>query len=212
MPPDLRRRLLRKAQRRYFEPNTAIFSAGTIGASMLLIETGRVEVSIHNSDGRKTVLNHLGPGDLLGEFSFLDGGLRSANVIAAVDTTGMEFPHADVRAALLAEPEAMLALLAEVCRKARDTINSVESLSHKHATPRLAQCLLKLCEKWGTERDGRTVISQDFSQGDLGEIAGLARENVNRLLKTWAAAGILTHEEGKLVITDRPALKAIAHI
>jgi len=212
MSPVLRRRLFSKAQRRLFKPNATIFSAGTVGASMLLIETGRVEVSIHNSDGRKTVLNHLGPGDLLGEFSFLDGGLRSADVIAAVHTTGLEFSHADMRATLLAEPEAMLALLVEVCRKARDTINSVESLSHKHAMPRLAQCLIRLCDKWGTEVDGSTVIAQDFSQGDLGEIAGLARENVNRLLKAWAADGILIHEDGRLVVIDRQALDAIAHV
>ena len=54
------------------------------------------------------------------------------------------------------------------------------------------------------------MIAQDFSQGDLGDIAGLARENVNRLLRSWAASDVVTLEEGKLIILDKPALAAFA--
>lgn len=210
IPPALRRRLVEKGRRRHFGPGATIYSAGSEARSMLLIETGRVEVSINNSQGRKTVLNHVGPGDLVGEFPFFDRRLRSADVVAAADTTALEFGYADLRATLLGEPEALLALMTGICRKARETILSVESLSHKHAAPRLAQCILRLGDKWGAERNGAIVIAQDFSQGELGEIAGLARENVNRLLRAWAAEGIVLLESGRLTIADRRALAGIA--
>ena len=208
--PERRKSLQRQATRRHYSPGETIFAAGTSGETMFLLETGRVSVMIYNSDGRRTVLNHLGPGELLGEYAFFDRGPRSADVVAASDTTGLEFGYEQVREALLAEPEAMLDLLSEVSRKARDTLQSLESLTQKHAAPRLAKCILRLAEKWGAEEAGKTVIAQDFSQGDLGDIAGLARENVNRLLRSWAASDVVTLEEGKLIILDKPALAAFA--
>ena len=209
---ERRKALLRDARRRHFPSGTTIFAAGSESRSMLLLETGRVTVMIHNSDGRRTVLGHLGPGDLLGEYALFDHGLRSADVVTASDTTGLERGYDVVREALLAEPEAMMALLSEVSRKARDTLLSLESFSHKHGAPRLAQCILRLAEKWGKAEPDRIVIAQGFSQGDLGDIAGLARENVNRLLRSWSDAGILALTDGQLTITDRRALAEIAQV
>lgn len=209
---ERRKSLLRAARRRHFPSGKTIFAAGSEGKSMLLLETGRVTVMIHNSDGRRTVLSHLGPGDLLGEYALFDHGLRSADVVAASETTGLELRYDAVREALLAEPEAMLALLAEVSQKARDTLLSLESFSYKHGAPRLARCILRLADKWGTVEADRIVIAQEFSQGDLGEIAGLARENVNRLLRSWSESGILALNDREMTITDRRALAGIAQI
>ena len=208
--PERRKRLKLQAKRRHYSPGDIIFAAGTSGDTIFLLETGRVSVIIYNPEGRRTVLNHLGPGELLGEYAFFDRGPRSADVVAVSDTTGMELGYGQIREALLAEPEAMLELLSEVSRKARDTLQSLENLTQRHAAPRLAKCILRLAEKWGADEAGKTVIAQDFSQGDLGDIAGLARENVNRLLRSWAASDVVTLEEGKLIILDKPALSALA--
>ena len=210
LTPAFRQRLFAAGRRRHLKPGAVIYRAGSEGDSMLLVETGRAEVSFHNQDGRKTTLNHVGPGELLGEFAVFDGGLRSADVIAVDDITALELRNTDVKNTLLSDPEAMLALLQEVSRKARDSIRSVERLSHKSAATRLAQCILQLGDKWGEVQDDRTLIGADFSQGDIGDIAGLARENVNRLLRSWAKSDIVKLVDGQLHILDRPALREIA--
>lgn len=208
MPLGLRRRLFARGRRRLYDAGETVFAVATEGDTMLLLETGRAEVSVRSPDGRKTVLNHLGPGDLVGDIALLDRGPRSADVVAATPVTGLLVTRSDVMAVLAADPEATLALLGEVCRKARATIATVETLGHRQASARLARCLLQLGARWGTEQDGAILLAGRFSQTDLGEIAGLARENVNRLLRAWSAQGVVRLDQGGLRILDPRALTA----
>src|SRR6056297_1238912 len=69
--------LFDEGRRVAFSAGQTIFSAGEPGQSLILIEEGRVEVSITSISGRKSVLAHMGPGEVLGEIAALDGGPRS---------------------------------------------------------------------------------------------------------------------------------------
>ena len=71
--------LFDEGRRVAFDAGQTIFSAGDPGQSLILIEEGRVEVSDHIAFGRKSVLAHMGPGEVLGEIAALDGGPRSAD-------------------------------------------------------------------------------------------------------------------------------------
>ena len=62
----------------------------------------------------------------------------------------------------------------------------------------------------GKEADGFLLLSQPFSQTEIGDYGGLARENVNRYIKAWVAQGILAHRDGALVLLDRPRLEELA--
>jgi CRP-like cAMP-binding protein len=79
------------------------------------------------------------------------------------------------------------------------------------ASARLAKCLLRLAEKWGEAGpQGAVRITQPVSQSDLGEFAGIARENVNRCLKTWTRDGLLSIDNGCITIVDPAGLEGIS--
>ena len=65
-----------------------IYAAGAHDSTMMLILKGRVEISRSSVDGRRSILTHLGPGDMLGELAALDGGARSADAVAATAVRG----------------------------------------------------------------------------------------------------------------------------
>ena len=69
---------------------------------------------------------------------------------------------------------------------------------------------MRLFEKWGKPRSGYLVLSQPFSQTEIGEFSGLARENVNRYIKAWTSEGILTQIDGDLALKDRDRLADMA--
>jgi len=194
---DLRRNLLALCQRRNHVAGSTIYVRGEAGASMMIIETGRVEISVMAANGRKSVLNHVGPGEVVGEVAMLDRGERSADVVAASDVTALHLTRADFGNFLTAHPEVALAIIAEICLKVRNASEMFENQAQISASARLARCLLRIAEKWGQPLpDGSIQIDQPFSQSDLGEFSGMARENVNRHLKSWAGDGILHFEGG----------------
>ena len=108
-------------------------------------------------------------------------------------------------------PEFARALIVELCKKVRNASEMFLTQSIIEGEPRLARGLLRLFEKWGTTQvNGPAVLEERFSQQDIGEFSGLARENVNRQIKAWVELGVLRTEGRHLVLVDRDALERLA--
>jgi CRP-like cAMP-binding protein len=71
---------------RSFEPDQKIVTQGERGFGMFLLINGRAEAVLEQTDGKETVVNEFGPTDYFGEVNILDGGPRTASVIAREGT------------------------------------------------------------------------------------------------------------------------------
>lgn len=205
------RALFASARAVRFEAKQTIFTAGTPGTTLILIESGRVEISNTTFTGRKSVLAHMGPGEVLGEIAALDGGERSADAVAATRVEGLSLLRENVLSYIAERPELAKAVIVELCRKVRNASEMFLTQSIVEGEPRLARGLLRLFDKWGADgADGSAILSERFSQQDIGEFSGLARENVNRQIKAWIEIGVIRSDGRHLVLIDRPALEALA--
>lgn len=210
---EARKRLLARGHKKSYKRGQTIFARGETGTTMLLIESGRVEISITTVNGRKSILENLGPGEILGEIATFDGGERSADATAASAVSGLTLSRQDVAAFLSSYPDAAMSIISELCLRIRLTNEIVETKTNIAASARLSQCLLRLADKWGVKtEDDEIKISQQFSQAVIGEFSGLARENVNRYLKGWEAEGIIGFEGRKIIIKDFDAIETIADL
>jgi uncharacterized protein (TIGR02266 family) len=68
-----------------YNAGEVIFEEGSHGAAVYVLSSGKVEIS-KTIQGKKIVLDKLGPGDMFGEMSYLDPAPRSATAIALEDT------------------------------------------------------------------------------------------------------------------------------
>ena len=64
-----------------------LFREGSKGSFLCLLHDGSVEVSRRDSDERKRVLDHVGPGNTLGEMAIIDGEPRSATAVVLEPST-----------------------------------------------------------------------------------------------------------------------------
>jgi len=77
--------LLLTSGRETHEAGDVIVKEGSHGSAVYIVSSGKVEIS-KMVQGKKVVLDILGPGDIFGEMSYLDPAPRSATVIALEDT------------------------------------------------------------------------------------------------------------------------------
>ncbi len=206
------RALFETSHRKLFPNGSTIFQEGEPGSTVILIESGRAEISITSLSGRKSVLAHMGPGEVLGEIAALDGGPRSATATAASDISGRVLSRQNILKFVSDRPNVSSAIIAELCRKVRNATDMYSVQTVTEGGQRLARALLRLFDKWGEPQGEETRLTEKFSQADIGEFSGLARENVNRHVKAWAEEGILRVDGRRLTLLDRDALVDLADL
>ena len=62
-----------------------LFKEGSYSDAAFIIESGKVEISVKNGEGKKTVIGVLKDNDIVGEMGLIDGNPRSATVTALSD-------------------------------------------------------------------------------------------------------------------------------
>lgn len=97
-------------QARTFVPGDVLLREGDTGEAAYLIESGHVEIS-KMVDGRRVVLNTLGPGAIVGEMALIDRAPRSATVTAAGKTVALVIDRKVFDKVLAAAPPVLRALV-----------------------------------------------------------------------------------------------------
>ncbi len=213
LPPAQRELLLARGHARQFDAGETIFCRYDEGSWLMLIQEGIVEISIVMMNGRKSVLNHMESGEILGEIALLDQAGRSADAIALTPVQGLVIHRQHVLEVLDSNKDALYLIIQTLCSRVRNASEMFENQSHHSAASRLARCLLRLAKKWGEQLEsGQLHIRYGFTQADLGEIAGLARENVNRHLQNWMRDDLILFNKGDITILDLDALSEIAEL
>ncbi len=117
----LSRRNVRKiadaARIRRFRPGTVIMKAGRPGEAVHVVLDG--EVTVRRS-GRRGLT--LGPGSVVGELAMLDGGPRTATVLAKGELVTLTIGRARFRKLLATEPQLGVAVAEELARRLRAAI------------------------------------------------------------------------------------------
>src|SRR6266849_4015720 len=87
LSPSALEKISRLMVKESYKAGDTIFLGGERGDALYVVDSGKVRIWVRDSDGNDVTLSELEPGSFFGEMSVLDGGKRSANATAVVDTT-----------------------------------------------------------------------------------------------------------------------------
>jgi CRP/FNR family transcriptional regulator, cyclic AMP receptor protein len=195
-----RRQLIAKAGRiLQLEKGQRVFTHGEPSDAAYAILAGEVEITIPGLDGRAVWLARIGSGSVVGEMGALDGTPRATNASATRRCELLKIDKALIHDAMLAEPQAAMALISVLTRRLRETDALVERTSSMELGKRLARFLL-------IESVNGKII---FNQSEIAHHIGSSREAVNRKLERWRKDGWVELRNTGLHILDRTALLAL---
>jgi CRP-like cAMP-binding protein len=208
LPERLAIGLLAGAMPRQLDPDEVLFLAGDPGDGFYRVDEGLLKVSIASADGAERILAILGPGTIVGDLSIIDGKPRSATV-TALRKSRLRFVSRTVFESFAGErPEIYEYLTRLLSERLRDTDQIIAAGSFLPLKGRVARALLDLAHAFGSEVDGgRIVIRQKLSQSDLAAMAGIARENVSRIMNEWMRVKTVTRLSGYYCLEDPAQLE-----
>lgn len=197
--------LLRAARPHQAKKGDVLLRQGDPGDSVLILLEGQARVTVYTANGREIVLDYAGPGDVLGEIALLDGGERTASVIAMGPIRYLSFTRQAFESLVEGNYRIALRIMRALAQRLRMANQTIEADRAYAAAPRLARFLLRLLRQDGS---GGPVIA--LSQTELAMFAGISRENINRQLAIWSQACITAVETGGIRVLDPGTLEEIA--
>ena len=208
LPEGLISQLVEEGVRGQAKADSVLFSAGEPGDGLYMIEAGLLKVVMESLDGEERVISLLGPGEIAGELAMIDGLPRSASVVVLRDCS-YRFISKETFEKFAAAHPAFYRELARVLsirlREADQTLAAGTFLSGKG---RLARALLDLARHVGKPSgSGSVTFSHKISNRDLAAMAGMARENVSRVLGEWRDRKLVSQAAQYHCIHDIAALE-----
>jgi CRP/FNR family transcriptional regulator, cyclic AMP receptor protein len=112
--PDELKQVAAKASAISYPAGTVLAREGEVGCEFMVIVEGTAEVRRAGTDALA-----LGPGDFFGEIALLDGGPRTASVVATSDVSAEVIEERDFRVLLYDVPSLSRKLLVGVAKRLR---------------------------------------------------------------------------------------------
>ena len=207
LPQESLSRLARAARRRTFRRGEVVFHQGDPGDSLHLLQQGRVKVALDAESGGEAVIAILGPGDMFGELSLVDGEPRSATVVALETVETASLARGDLLRCLREHPVAMERLLAGLAGMVRRADEGMADLVFLDLEGRLVKKLLELAADHGRPADGAVEIELPMTQEDLAAMIGATRASVNKLLGWYQDQGAIERRGRRIAICDPERLR-----
>jgi CRP/FNR family cyclic AMP-dependent transcriptional regulator len=190
-----------------------LFLASDPGDGCYRIDEGLLKVSMMSRTGTERILSFMGPGSIVGELSMIDGRPRSAAVVAVRDATLSFLSRSAFEAFAQRQPEIYKSLVTLLATRLRETDTVIAAGSFLPLKGRVASTLLELAVQFGQDvGSGRVVIRQKIGQSDIAAMAGIARENVSRILNDWKRRKLVSRLSGYYCLENKAQLEQEAEV
>lgn len=179
-----------------------LLGAGAPVKGWYAVLSGLVKLQSTSPEGRVSAFLGVPDGEWFGEGSALKTEPRRYDVIALRDTTLLCLPRAEFDELLAGSLAFNHYLVTHLNRRLGQAMTIIEAGRLRAPEQRVALYLSRVF--WQGRR--KLLLSQE----ELGHLAGLSRQTVNRVLQTLEGLGLVSLEFGRVALLDEQALAAYA--
>jgi len=210
LPPRRLSAALKNCQCLRLPEKIEVYRRGEAGKEMCIVLSGGVKISALSSDGKEIIFDLLSEGDFCGELSLLDGKPRTATVTTLVPSVLVILERDFLMSFLENNPTAAIRLLHILSLRLRVVDTLLEEVLFFDSETRLAKRVIALKDIYGKAVGSTVEIDLKVSQQDIASLVGITRERVNKHLKKWERAEIVSLQHGRLTIQNLPLLQELA--
>jgi len=186
---------------RRYDSNEQIISHNEKSKDVYFVCSGFVRATIYTRAGKEVAFQDLGPGQMFGELSAIDGRPRATHVVALTDSTIACLTDDCFWALLERHPEIAAATLRRLSGLVRRLCDRVLEFSTLGIQNRIQAELLRLARDH-SDGDNSAVIAPVPTHYEIATRVSTHREAVSRELNRLAKIGLVERQRGRLVIKN----------
>lgn len=180
-----------------------IYRPGETGEVLFLLKKGSVHLYFLSAEGRKLIVQTVGPLTFFGEMAMLGQNMWQLFAEAAEDCLLCVMRSADVKRLIRLKPQIGLRMLEEVGKRLYEARERLGDMAFKKIRERVAKVLLKLSD------EGARAV-KGTSQQDIADMLGVYRETVSNTLAELRDEGLIEVARKQISILDPERLRRAA--
>lgn len=181
-----------------FEPKEMVLNLGEDSEYLYFILQGRAKIYMVHENGKRSLLQFISNGDMIGELSLLEVEKQTKDIMAVDKLTCLVIPLSVARSVLLKDNQFMNYLSKYLAEKLLVRVNHFTSGQNYELKYRLATYILKV------EVDGMYMEKQT----ETAEFLGVSYRHLFHTLKQFQQLGLLI-KEGKKYRIHKEELKKL---
>ena len=193
-----------------FHKGETIFEDGENAKGVYFITKGTAKLSKQGVYGKEQILRFIKTGDLIGYRSRLCGEDFQAKAEAMTELEATFLPSDIFLHLLEVDSKLAFVMLQKIAFELGESSNTVTFLAQKTVRERLAEILLLLEQKLGTDPEGFIKIS--LTREEIANIIGTATESAIRLISEFKQDGLIEVEGRNIKILNHEKLIKLGHV
>jgi CRP/FNR family cyclic AMP-dependent transcriptional regulator len=210
LPPDTVASIGKRATWREYAADEQVFDKESDSVDVYFVVSGKVRILRETQRDREVALADLGPGNFFGELAAIDGGERSARVVAMEPTLLASLDGPTFKAVMAAHPLVTERVMLRMAQVIRNLDNRVSDLSALSESQRIMMELIRLTRP-DPRHDGAFYIPDLPNHREIAGWAGTDRDSVARTIGELTRMGVVERRSMSLLVRDWPKLHAMAH-
>jgi CRP-like cAMP-binding protein len=193
-----------------FNKGGIIFEDGEVPNGVYFLNKGTAKLSKQGVYGKDQILRFIKEGDLIGYRSLLCGEDFQAKAEAMTEVEATFLPSSLFLQMLEVAPKFSFVMLQKIAFELGESSNTVTFLAQKTVRERLAEILLLLEQKLGTDPEGFIKIS--LTREEIANIIGTATESAIRLISEFKQDKLIEVEGRNIKILNHEKLIRLGHV
>lgn len=166
---------------------------------VFLLKSGRVEIYELTPDGKKIIVDVLGPGNVFGDL-----GIEEPSeyfVQASTDTFACVMNKQEFFDMVSQNQQVANVLVRELFSKVVESEKQVAALASDNLLVKVKNLLLRLAKKHGETKNSQVTLTTKFTHEQLADMVGISRPTMTELLNRLEREGII-QRSAKIISFD----------
>ena len=194
----------------FFNKGEALFEEGSNVDGIYFIENGTAKLYKLGFNRKEQILRFIKEGDIIGYRALLIDEAYQATAEAMSDLQAIFIPSDVFLHLLEVDSRLSYTMLQKISFELGESSNTVTFLAQKTVRERLAEVLLLLEQKLGTDPEGFIKIS--LTREEIANLIGTATESAIRLISEFKQDDYIAVEGRNIKILNHEKLKKLGHV
>ena len=211
LPSDLLEEIRRHIKMQEFPRRSFVIHRGSAGDALMMLFTGRLQVISMTEEGKEVGINFIEPGECFGEISLIDGGPRSASVIAVTNSVVGFLPKPQALWLFRNNPLIAERIQLRLCNMIRKEIQYRSNQGGAKAYTRIYSVIFGN-QQIPAPKPGEPppAIENLPSQQSIASMANVSRETVSRAIHALIKSGVIQKDTRRIIVNDVALLEKLA--